>query len=272
MFDFFKSFWDKASGPGGGFTPKGIIIRLGISVAASLIASVVYTTFIRSDESANQSMTPITVLVPVTSVETITLVPTTVSEAVPQTISAVSSTLALATTTVVLGNTDSTSDFVSPIAGNPKDGLYLLNDILKPKDWSKFTGGTCPVFVSLVLADSIRLFKWSTDRWIDYSELLTIENVGAPLRVKSVDVTNDGNIDYLYEFENPVSGGPKLGAIFAQKECSWHWIDVVDQGSISRTTPYLNHDSAYLSMVDPDSGEPFIVNYNQLIDRFEVVR
>jgi hypothetical protein len=25
-------------------------------------------------------------------------------------------------------------------------------------------------------------------------------------------------------------------------------------------------------MVDPDTGEPFIVNYNQLIDRFEVVR
>ncbi len=101
-----------------------------------------------------------------------------------------------------------------PIASNPKDGLYLLNDILKPKDWSKFTGGTCPVFVSLVLADSIRLFKWSTD----------------------------------------------------------HWIDVADRGSISRTAPYLNHGSAYLSMVDPDTGEPFIVNYDQLIDRFDVVR
>jgi hypothetical protein len=90
--------------------------------------------------------------------------------------------------------------------------------------------------------------------------------------VKSVDVTNDGNIDYLYEFENPVVGGPKLGAVFAQKECSWHWIDVEDQGSVSRTTPYLNHDSSYLSMVDPNTGQPFIVNYNQLIDRFEVVR
>jgi hypothetical protein len=168
--------------------------------------------------------------------------------------------------------TTAASNFVSPIASNPKDGLYLLNDILKPKDWSKFTGGTCPVFVSLVLADSLRLFKWSTDHWIDYSELLEIDNVGIPLRVKSVDVTNDGNIDYLYEFENPVVGGPKLGAVFAQKECSWHWIDVADRGSISRTTPYLNHDSAYLSMVDPNTGEPFIVNYNQLIDRLEVVR
>ena len=235
MFHFLKSFWDKANGMGGSFTPKGIIVRLGISVAASLIASVVYTTFIRSDESDNQSTTPI------------------------------ASTLAPDKTTAA-------SNFVSPIASNPKDGLYLLNDILKPKDWSKFTGGTCPVFVSLVLADSLRLFKWSTDHWIDYSELLEIDNVGIPLRVKSVDVTNDGNVDYLYEFENPVVGGPKLGAVFAQKECSWHWIDVVDQGSISRTTPYLNHDSAYLSMVDPDTGEPFIVNYNQLIDRFEVVR
>jgi hypothetical protein len=235
MFDFLKSFWDKANGTGGSFTPKGIIVRLGISVAASLIASVVYTTFIRSDESDNQSTTPI------------------------------ASTLAPNKTTAA-------AEFVSPIASNPKDGLYLLNDILKPKDWSKFTGGTCPVFVSLVLADSIRLFKWSTDRWIDYSDLLTIDNVGTPLRVKSVDVTNDGNIDYLFEFENPVVGGPKLGAIFAQKECSWHWIDVEDQGSISRTTPYLNHDSSYLSMVDPNTGQPFIVNYNQLIDRFEVVR
>ena len=185
MFDFLKSFWDKANGMGGGFTPKGIIIRLGISIVASLIASVVYTTFIRSDESDNQSTTPI------------------------------ASTLAPDKTTAA-------SNFVSPIASNPKDGLYLLNDILKPKDWSKFTGGTCPVFVSLVLADSIRLFKWSTDHWIDYSELLEIDNVGIPLRVKSVDVTNDGNIDYLYEFENPVVGGPKLGAVFAQKECSWH--------------------------------------------------
>ena len=59
MFDFLKSFWDKANGMGGGFTPKGIIIRLGISIVASLIASVVYTTFIRSDESDNQSTTPI---------------------------------------------------------------------------------------------------------------------------------------------------------------------------------------------------------------------
>jgi hypothetical protein len=148
----------------------------------------------------------------------------------------------------------------------------MLNDILKPKDWSKFSGGDCPVFVSLVLADSIRLFKWSTDHWIEYSDLLEIDNVGIPIRVKSVDVTNDGNIDYLYEFENPVLGGPKLGAVFAQKECSWHWIDVEDQGSVSRTTPYLNHDSSYLSMVDPNTGQPFIVNYNQLIDRFEVVR
>lgn len=235
MFDFLKSFWDKANGTGGSFTPKGIIVRLGISVAASLIASVVYTTFIRSDESDKQSTTPI------------------------------ASTLAPDKTTA-------TSDFVSPIASNPKDGLYMLNDILKPKDWSKFSGGDCPVFVSLVLADSIRLFKWSTDHWIEYSDLLEIDNVGIPIRVKSVDVTNDGNIDYLYEFENPVVGGPKLGAIFAQKECSWHWIDVEDRGSISRTTPYLNRDSTYLSMVDPDTGEPFIVNYNQLIDRFEVVR
>ena len=265
MFDFLKSFWDKANGTGGGFTPKGIIVRLSISIAASLIASVVYTTFIRSDESDNQSMTPITVLVPPTDAEATTLVSTAVSETVPQTTTSTTSSLATDKTTA-------SSDFVSPIASNPKDGLYLLNDILKPKDWSKFTGGTCPVFVSLVLADSIRLFKWSTDRWIDYSDLLTIENVGTPLRVKSVDVTNDGNIDYLYEFENPVSGGPKLGAVFAQKECSWHWIDVVDQGSISRTTPYLNHDSAYLSMVDPSSGKPFIVNYNEFIDRFEVVR
>jgi hypothetical protein len=178
----------------------------------------------------------------------------------------------IVTTTIAPNKTTAAAEFVSPIASNPKDGLYLLNDILKPKDWSKFTGGTCPVFVSLVLADSIRLFKWSTDRWIDYSDLLTIANVGTPLRVKSVDVTNDGNIDYLYEFENPVVGGPKLGAVFAQKECSWHWIDVEDQGSVSRTTPYLNHDSSYLSMVDPNTGQPFIVNYNQLIDRFEVVR
>ena len=265
MFDFLKSFWDKANGTGGSFTPKGIIVRLGISVAASLIASVAFTTFIRSDESDNQSMTPITVLVPVTGAEATTLVSTTVSETVPQTTTSTTSSLATDKTTA-------SSDFVSPIASNPKDGLYLLNDILKPKDWSKFTGGTCPVFVSLVLADSIRLFKWSTDHWIDYSELLKIDNVGIPLRVKSIDVTNDGNIDYLYEFENPVVGGPKLGAVFAQKECSWHWIDVADRGSISRTTPYLNHDSAYLSMVDPNTGQPFIVNYNQLIDRFEVVR
>jgi hypothetical protein len=265
MFDFLKSFWDKANGTGGGFTPKGIIVRLSISIAASLIASVAFTTFIRSDESDNQSMTPITVLVPVTDAEATTLVSTTVSETVPQTTTSTTSSLATDKTTA-------SSDFVSPIASNPKDGLYLLNDILKPKDWSKFTGGTCPVFVSLVLADSIRLFKWSTDHWIDYSELLKIDNVGIPLRVKSIDVTNDGNIDYLYEFENPVVGGPKLGAVFAQKECSWHWIDVADRGSISRTTPYLNHDSAYLSMVDPNTGQPFIVNYNQLIDRFEVVR
>lgn len=257
MFDFLKSFWEKVSGPGGGFTPKGIIIRLGVSVAASLIASVVYTTFMRSDESTNQSITPITVPVPITSVETTT---------------SMSSTSAPAATTVVPNKTDSSSDFVSPFASNPKDGLYLLNNILKPKDWSKFTGGNCPIFVSLILADSIRLFKWRNDHWIDYSDLLKIDNVGTPLRVKSVDVTNDGNIDFLYEFENPVSGGPKLGSIFAQNDCSWHWIDVMDQGSTSRTTPYLNHDSAFLSMVDPDTGEPFIVNYNQLIDRFEVVR
>ena len=137
-------------------------------------------------------MAPITVLVPVTSTEDTTLAPTTVSETIPQTTAPATSSLATDTTTT-------SSDFVSPIASNPKDGLYLLNDILKPKDWSKFTDGTCPVFVSLVLADSIRLFKWSTDHWIDYSELLKIDNVGIPLRVKSIDVTNDGNIDYLYE-------------------------------------------------------------------------
>ena len=94
MFDFLKSFWDKANGMGGGFTPKGIIVRLGISIVASLIASVVYTTFIRSDESDKQSMAPITVLVPVTSTEDTTLAPTTVSETIPQTTAPAASTLA----------------------------------------------------------------------------------------------------------------------------------------------------------------------------------
>ena len=267
MFDFVKAFWEKLSSSGGGLTPKGIVIRLGISVAASLIASVMYATFIRSDDANTQSVTEVTVLEPMTSGDSTPLIPATATPTTPAT-----STTLIVTTTIAPNKTTAAAEFVSPIASNPKDGLYLLNDILKPKDWSKFTGGTCPVFVSLVLVDSIRLFKWSTDRWIDYSDLLTIDNVGTPLRVKSVDVTNDGNIDYLYEFENPVVGGPKLGAVFAQKECSWHWIDVEDQGSISRTTPYLNHDSSYLSMVDPNTGQPFIVNYNQLIDRFEVVR
>jgi hypothetical protein len=252
MSDLFKSFWEKAGPSGGGFSPKGILIRLGISVAASLIASLLYSTYFGSSDSETNQLS----------------------------IASEATQLVTATTTMAPPKSETTSpkrevvveEFVSPVASNPKDGLYLLNDILKPKDWSKLTGGTCPIFVSLVLAESIRLFKWSTDQWIDYSDLLKIDNVGIPLRVKSVDVTNDGNIDYLFEFENPMVGGPKLGAIFAQKECSWHWIDVVDQGLISRTTPYLNHDSNYLSMVDPALGEPFIVNYNELIDRFEVVR
>lgn len=128
MFDFFNSFWDKASGPGGGFAPNGIIIRLGISVAASLMASVVYTTFIRSDDANTQSATQVTFLVPMTSGDSTPLIPATATPTTPAT-----STTLIVTTTIAPNNT-AAAEFVSPIAGNPKDGLYLLKDILKPKD------------------------------------------------------------------------------------------------------------------------------------------
>ena len=132
MFDFVKAFWEKVSSSGGGFTPKGIVVRLGISVAASLIASIMYATFIRSDDANTQSVTEVTVLVPMTSGDSTPMIPATATPTTPAT-----STTLIVTTTIAPNKTTAAAEFVSPIASNPKDGLYLLNDILKPKDWSK---------------------------------------------------------------------------------------------------------------------------------------
>ena len=279
MTDLIKSLLDKVGGRSGGFTVKGVLIRLGISVTASLAASMIYSTFIKSDDASQVVVDP--------TVPTISLVPQTLPTTSDVTTSTVlattSSSSTISSTSAVPSSTTSilvpattlqlpSQGFVSPIAATPKDGLHPLVEQLHAIDWSKFTGGICPVFVSVVLRDEIRLFKWSSDRWLDFSDLLEIDGVGAPLRVTSFDITNDGNVDFIFQFEDPRSTGGRLGAVFSQKNCAWHWMDVVDGNTITTLVPYLNHDTAFLAMVDPSTGQSLFVEYDPVLDRLEVIR
>lgn len=155
---------------------------------------------------------------------------------------------------------------------DPQKALENLARALTAKDYSKIAEGDCTKAAVIVLVDNVLFFKWTEEGWTEYSDLISMRNVGAPLAVTSADFTGDGMIDYLVTYEAPNSTDPFVGGIFAATRCAWNWLDFESSSGRSKLASTLSFDVSDKSLtaaIDATSDVPVDLRFDQERFTFE---
>lgn len=99
----------------------------------------------------------------------------------------------------------------------------------------------CGVYAALVAEGVLTFYWWDGIQWHDVSNLLGTWPGTQPVKVDSIDATNDGALDFVVTFSNNAVKYAKPSAgIFGfpwagDDHCTWRWMDISTGNGLAKS-------------------------------------
>jgi hypothetical protein len=176
--------------------------------------------------------------------------------------------------TASIESTSTTFSVPTTINTDPQAELDRFADSLNAVDYSRIAESKCGKFALVVQKTKIRFYEWSSNIWMEQSELLGKDGFTDPYLVTTHDYTGDGVNDFLVSYnKDGQQGGHEFGGVFLQIDCQWQWAKFKGYYDTSETLDLLTYEKSTKALTawgdGPGGRADVVLTFNTQSNEFD---